>query len=274
MRVIIDRTRCETISMMHAIRTDSKSWEEWWCLKIETIPLPERELQAVQANVILVLQSAFPGDSGTAFLGGDDEILVFCKHSSAALLAELGRQVQELVFSSCGELSNFQVFDLNTDTERLADSYSWGDLAHSSASGFLPDEAIFPREADVAEYRPGSRKVLLVEDDPVTRWMVRTALKDECCLATAHDAGKAISAYQTFRPDMVLLDINLPDRDGRAVMESIRHNDPGAWIVMFSSNDSPENISRSIEGGARGFIAKPFTREKILRYLHECPMAH
>lgn len=111
-------------------------------------------------------------------------------------------------------------------------------------------------------------KVLLVEDDPVTRWMVRNALKHECDLATVSEGHKAFEMYASYQPDIVFLDINLPDANGYDVLEWIIHNDPGAAVVMFSSNDNLDNIASSMDQGARGFIAKPFLKEQLLHYIH------
>lgn len=117
-------------------------------------------------------------------------------------------------------------------------------------------------------------KVLLIEDDPVTRWMVRLALKGECTLATAQDAGKAIRIYQAYQPDLVLLDIGLPDRNGKDLLSRLMLIDPGAYIVMFSSLGSRENIAETVQKGAKGFIAKPFRKKEIMAHLHVCPVVH
>ncbi len=119
--------------------------------------------------------------------------------------------------------------------------------------------------------RLGDPKVLLIEDDPVTRWMVRLALKSECVLATAQDAGKAVSLYLSYRPDMVLLDIGLPGRDGKELLVRLMKIDPGAYVVMFSSQDTAQNVVETIQNGARGFISKPFSRNKLMEYVHACP---
>ena len=117
-------------------------------------------------------------------------------------------------------------------------------------------------------------KVLLVEDDPVTRWLVRLALKGECVLSTASDAGKAISTYMAQQPDMVLLDIGLPDRNGKDLLKRLMRIDPGAYVVMFSSQDTHENIIETVQKGAKGFISKPFSKQDILKHVNECPLAH
>ena len=57
-------------------------------------------------------------------------------------------------------------------------------------------------------------KVLLVEDDPATRWLVRSALRDKCRLATANTANKAFSICQSYKPDIVFLDIQMNGETG------------------------------------------------------------
>ena len=109
--------------------------------------------------------------------------------------------------------------------------------------------------------------VLLVEDDPVTRWLVRNALKENCDLATAPTANKAFSMYSSYQPDIVFLDVNLPDKNGYEVLNWVMRNDPGANVVMFSSQDSMDNITQALECGARGFIGKPFVKEQLLGYV-------
>lgn len=115
-------------------------------------------------------------------------------------------------------------------------------------------------------------RVLLIEDDPVTRWMVRLALKGSCVLSTAPDAGKAISAYHACQPDLVLLDIGLPGRDGKDLLSHLMRMDPGAYVVMFSSQDTAENLVETVQKGAKGFITKPFHREDILKHVSSCPL--
>jgi DNA-binding NarL/FixJ family response regulator len=110
-------------------------------------------------------------------------------------------------------------------------------------------------------------KVLLVEDDPATRWLVRSALRDKCRLATANTANKAFSICQSYKPDIVFLDIGLPDKSGCEVLKWLARNDPGVQVIIFSGCTDLNIISGALESGARGFIAKPFTKESFLSYI-------
>lgn len=110
--------------------------------------------------------------------------------------------------------------------------------------------------------------VLLVEDDPVTRWMVRHALRPHCFLITATCAGHVYKLYQSCKPDVVFLDIGLPDASGRDVLKWIIHHDPAANIIMFSGHNDIDTMMSTIEEGAKGFITKPYHPDKLHHYLN------
>lgn len=117
-------------------------------------------------------------------------------------------------------------------------------------------------------------RVLLIEDDRSTRRMVAASLQGHCELIQAPDASQGISAYNALEPDLVFMDIELPDGDGQSLLDWITHNDPGAFVVMFSGHYDTNNVMQSIDSGAKGFISKPFDLNKMLYFISMCPKAH
>ncbi|MFZ4125340.1 MAG: response regulator [Rickettsiales bacterium] len=115
--------------------------------------------------------------------------------------------------------------------------------------------------------------ILLVEDDPLTRRIAASVFKEDYALITAKDAEDAIGCYFAYAPDIVFLDINLPDADGFNVLRHIIANDPESYVVMFSGNSYLDNITRAFSQGAQGFIAKPFNRNKMHHYVTDCAIA-
>lgn len=109
--------------------------------------------------------------------------------------------------------------------------------------------------------------VLLVEDDPVSRWLVRTALLDECMLRTASTASRALDIVHESCPDLIILDIGLPDLDGFSLLKILRLRNPALSIVVLSSNISPERIEKALRWGAIGYITKPFKQSELIKYL-------
>ncbi|MBK9585006.1 MAG: response regulator [Alphaproteobacteria bacterium] len=113
--------------------------------------------------------------------------------------------------------------------------------------------------------------VMVVEDDALSQKLISIALKDKYALAVTPDGQGAILNYVRHAPDILFLDIGLPDMDGHKVLERLFAIDPEAHVVMFSGNGSKENILKSRELGAKGFIGKPFTQDKLFWTIERSP---
>lgn len=116
--------------------------------------------------------------------------------------------------------------------------------------------------------------VLIVEDDPITSRLVSYAFKETFATISARDAHEAVVHYLSHAPDIVFLDIGLPDVDGFLVLEQILTMDKEAFVVMFSSHNDPDTVIKSIKGGAKGFVPKPFKKEVLARYIQESAIHH
>jgi two-component system, chemotaxis family, chemotaxis protein CheY len=115
-----------------------------------------------------------------------------------------------------------------------------------------------------------SIEIMIVEDDAFSQKLIASTLKSYSTTMTSDGQG-AIMTYVNKAPDVLFLDIGLPDIDGHEVLEKIFKIDPKAYVVMFSGNGDRENIMKAIQTGAKGFIGKPFTKEKIFQYLEKSP---
>lgn len=114
-------------------------------------------------------------------------------------------------------------------------------------------------------------EIMIVEDDAFSQKLVSNALGTKYKISACGDGQGAIMSYVTKAPDVLFLDIGLPDMDGHAVLERIFKLDPEAYVVMFSGNGNKENIMRAVELGAKGFVGKPFTKEKLFQYIEKSP---
>ena len=113
-------------------------------------------------------------------------------------------------------------------------------------------------------------EIVVVEDDPFSRKLIDTAL-NEYTISFAEDGQTALTKYLQKAPDIVFLDIDLPDVSGHDVLTKILSFAPDAYIVMLSGNSQAENVKGAINSGAKGFVGKPFTKEKLLHYISKCP---
>ncbi|MGH1404646.1 MAG: response regulator [Alphaproteobacteria bacterium] len=113
-------------------------------------------------------------------------------------------------------------------------------------------------------------EIMVVEDDLFSQKLVRTSLR-QFNLTVVSDGQGAVMNYINKAPDVLFLDIGLPDIDGLQVLQKIFELDPLAYVVMFSGNGHKENILKAVEIGAKGFVGKPFTKDKLIQYIEKSP---
>ena len=114
-----------------------------------------------------------------------------------------------------------------------------------------------------------SRTVMIVDDSLFMRNIMRGILTGNGYIVAA-EAGSGIEAMKnlhTSHPDIILLDIILPDSNGLDLLESIINTCPDSKVVVCSSIGQAQVIQKSLDLGARAFILKPFIPEKIIEVL-------
>ena len=109
-------------------------------------------------------------------------------------------------------------------------------------------------------------KILLVDDAAFMRMMLKNTLTQAgyTDLLEAEDGVKAVEAYTAEKPDLVFMDITMPNKDGLETLKEIKAMDPGATIVMCSAMGQETMVMDSIKSGAKDFIVKPFKPERVL----------
>lgn len=117
-------------------------------------------------------------------------------------------------------------------------------------------------------------RVLIVDDHPIVASGCRALLADqpEIVLLEAPDAESGERAFVDERPDVCVIDINLPTVSGFELMRRILAHTPSARIIMFSMNDDPAFAARAIDNGAKGYVSKagdPFDLVEAIREVGE-----
>ena len=113
--------------------------------------------------------------------------------------------------------------------------------------------------------------IMIVEDDLFARNIAVNAMKSKFKVVEVSDGAKATQEYLAHSPDVLFLDIHLPNKKGPAILKEIMEVDPQAYVVMLSADAAKDRIMECIEIGAKGFIAKPFKGEKLFDYIRKCP---
>lgn len=135
----------------------------------------------------------------------------------------------------------------------------------------VPNQARFEQQRARIRRARSQLHILVVEDDPLTQQMIYDLLSTQYTVTICSETHKAISEYLRIVPDMVLIDIELGDRqyNGLNILNTIRIFDPEAYIVMLSANYTSNNLMRASRADA-GFVTKPLNNSRLLHYVHEC----
>ncbi|MCL2008950.1 MAG: response regulator [Synergistaceae bacterium] len=110
------------------------------------------------------------------------------------------------------------------------------------------------------------KKVLIVDDAAFMRMMLKDILQknDYEIVGEAENGKLAVAAYQKYQPDIVTMDITMPEMNGIDAVKAIKTLDPGAKIVMVSAMGQQPMVIEAIQAGANDFIVKPFQPERVV----------
>ena len=113
-------------------------------------------------------------------------------------------------------------------------------------------------------------KILIVDDNDLMRTLLRGILRNDDCqiIGEARNGILALDSIDKEKPDIVFLDVMMPEMDGLETLQAIKQKHPEIIVVMITGNPSKENVQESIQGGASGFIIKPFNAGKVLETLN------
>ncbi|MEW6191814.1 MAG: response regulator [Bacillota bacterium] len=111
------------------------------------------------------------------------------------------------------------------------------------------------------------KKVLIVDDAAFMRMMIKNIITKSGyeVVGEAENAAAAVELYKELKPDLVTMDITMPEMDGIAGVKAIKAIDPNASIIMVSAMGQQAMVMEAIQAGAKDFIVKPFQQERILQ---------
>lgn len=107
--------------------------------------------------------------------------------------------------------------------------------------------------------------VLIVDDAEFMRVMLREIIQDMglSVAGEATDGHEGVAAWRSLRPDLVLMDITMPNLDGIEALRTIIDEAPGAQVVMICALGQKDQVLAAVKAGARDFIIKPFDHERV-----------
>lgn len=110
-------------------------------------------------------------------------------------------------------------------------------------------------------------KILVVDDAAFMRMTIKDVLSKNgyTDLFEAEDGNRAVEVFGEVQPDLVIMDITMPNKDGLEALKEIRAKDSSAKVVMCSAMGQESMVIEAIKSGAKDFIVKPFKPDRILK---------
>jgi two-component system NarL family response regulator len=122
-----------------------------------------------------------------------------------------------------------------------------------------------------AETSPRAR-VLVVDDHALFRTGVANIINQEADLVVVAEAGngaEAVEAFDEHHPDVTLLDLRMPVMEGVEAVRRIRARDPQARVIVLTTYDTDEDISRALKAGAKAYVLKDISAEALVSCIHD-----
>jgi two-component system chemotaxis response regulator CheY len=108
-------------------------------------------------------------------------------------------------------------------------------------------------------------RILVVDDAEFLRVRISKMLAvDGHEIVEAENGAKAVHMYKEVHPDLVLMDITMPEMDGLTALREIRGFDPKARVVMLTALGQESVVLEAIKSGARDFVVKPFEKDRVM----------
>ena len=107
-------------------------------------------------------------------------------------------------------------------------------------------------------------KILIVDDDRSIRKGLSLALCDRYCVITAKNGVEALALFPNERPDIVLLDVGLPELDGVEVLKRLAGNSPDVTVIMVTAVEDVKTVVNAIKLGAYDYLVKPIDSQELL----------
>lgn len=294
MKIKDQNTALELARLSSAVLKDPESWEGWTCLAVRVRPALHHKLAPEDFEPVRDFLCSFLAKiEGTSYFF-NNAVYVVCRDLPPDLVEDIAGNLCEIAYGHEPLFWAHDFYELSKDPERFVDEVqrrrhiSDGEIAQQAHPFWHPEKIGHPENASAPVVQDHSKvfileraeedgddkadsliqksfkKVLLIDDDPVILWMVRHALKHECELVCASSAEEGFRTYRNFKPDVVLLDINMPDKSGHEVLQGLMTEDPRACVIMLSGHNGMDNLVNALQKGACAFIPKPFSKDKLL----------
>ena len=274
--------------MLERLSADAEGWRCLYLKPMSDLPLSAGKMEALKET----FQNSLGSLQGGIFFSVDGHIWAIYKNELSPTLAfKMLNDLRHQYIDGENNIEQIHVDDLKSNMievqARLEKSLEKLRTAEQRDSGIqvardapLPERFVNflkklpPNVTQEVATRRAAHKdpvVLAVEDDPFYGKLIERVYNTHARVIIASQAEAVMQEYTLWGPDLVLMDIGLPEVSGHQLLRAILQIDPNAYVVMASGNSARDDVMGAIHTGAKGFISKPFSREKLIRAFNQSP---
>ena len=230
------------------------SLHEWLFVDVRLTEQPDQSFTTTHAAALL--QERFSGKEGKIYIFNEQDILMLLCWGKDRSEEHITEQVRHHLPEGSCEVHVYE----------------------STTNGLMKLKMLITRQKQpvlnsIADRRRQRQEniVLVADDDMYMRMLVKKGISTKATLHELGDGSDVLPAYEKHAPNILFLDIHMPHIDGLGILHSIQSIDPEAYVIMLSADSSRENVEHAISKGAKGFLTKPFTKEKLQNFIQKCP---
>jgi len=248
MEILSSKDRQELLNYLPQIK---QSLKEWALVEIRLTDESDKSFSIVDAAKLVHTQ--FSDRSGKLYICNNHEILMLVHWGTNPNHAEIGKRVESGMPDGVCEVR----------------------VHEPTPEGIAKIELLvtYRKHLGIADIRRARKEkiILVADDDMYMRLLVKKGIGADYTVHEVASGKDVVKSYKIHAPDMLLLDIHMPEMDGTEVLRSILDSDPNAYVVMLSADSSAENVAATTQSGAKGFLTKPFSKDKLQEYIRKCP---
>lgn len=240
-------------------------------------PFLEKAIHAIRGSMEKKMQAR---RHEGIFICHDGDLIILCSQRSPAEIEEMANAaglvlpaapLRDIGRKPCDPL--YTIYPLTERFEELfficaRKQYYANAQKQSPWRGLHAQEAIH-KSHSLRENR-SVPTILIVDDDKFSLALLSGMMKGRYEVLQAETAVEGLQLYSKEVPDLVFLDIALPDTSGHKVMGRIEDMDPESFVVMLSAHSQMDHVRKAVLAGAKGFVTKPFNKSKIEGYVQIC----
>ena len=290
---MITITRSAESKLLQALNTLKGESQSWRAVVIKSSRLADpHTIKSFSKNTYRHLLETINMDDAKLFMLECGDVALLCTGVPKARLDEIIDYTYEIATADLAQhnisLEGFAyIHDLGVAWDQM---HNWAEVHFEQCSENKPSDntaneteltpsslieddmrdEIFAKAKQQREQRE-KPVILTVEDDILTRRLIQNTLRGSYQLIEAENATRALDMYLLHAPDVVFLDIGLPDKSGHEVLADLTDIDADTHAVMLSGNSFKEDIIKAMEKGDKGFVGKPFTKEKLHQHIQKAP---